>query len=672
MFKKYIILLLVLVFSFFNIAKSEVSEHIKIQAQSSQTTVKKGDSFFVKVTIQLDDYWYNYGFVSLLNDEGIGPAASELSVKPADSFEQIKNIYVDKPEFKFDEGFEMTIDIYKKAEFLIPLIAKKDIDFSNDNISVVFYTQLCDTVRCLPSTEYITKITSSELTISDLDLSKKIKLSITYDENSYPFATYPEDFKRDELSKDSPSHSEDSHKEDKIQKTEYNEMVDQKKSEGFLSFLWFSMLMGAIALLTPCVFPMIPITVSFFTKRTEKVKGRGLRDSFIYSLGIISTFTAIGILVAAIAGPTGISKLATNGWVNLAIAAVFIIFALNLFGAFEIQLPTSLMNKLNTKSQGDGIASVLVMGLVFSLTSFTCTVPFVGSTLISVSTGEWFYPILGMLGFSTVFALPFFLLALFPSYMTKLPKAGGWMNNIKVVMGFIEIAAAIKFLSNADLYWAMELITRDLFISIWIACIVLIVLYILGLFKLPHDSPIHGVSATRIIFAIIFSSLSIWFATGLLDKPLGELDAFMPPKEYGTIQELHSSSMINDGSENSELTHWHTDYKLALEIARKLNKPLFVDFTGWQCTNCRWMEKNMFTRSTVNDLINQMVKVKLYTDSRKESEIANRQMQQDRYGAIDLPLYVILDNSEKVIATKAFTRDEEEFITFLKKGLNSK
>jgi len=664
MLKKIINLLFIISLFFVYVTKAEDNKHIKIEAQSSVKKVTQGQDFYIKVNIKLDEYWYTYGFVQKLNSEGIGPAPTELSIKPKENFEIIDKFYAQKPKTKYDEGFEIDIDVYEKGEFYIPLKAKTDMDFEKDKIEIVLYLQLCDTVRCLPAEEFPALVKASEFSVDDNLLSELVLLSVTYDENGYPKAEYPDDY----VSISDSNQKNDSNKE--VQQTESNEIIEKKKQEGIFSFLWFSMLMGAISLLTPCVFPMIPITVSFFTKRAEKTKGKGLRDSLVYSLGIISTFTAIGIVVAAIAGPTGISDLATNGWVNLGIASVFVIFALNLFGAFEIQLPTGLMNKLNSKSQGDSIVSVLVMGLVFSLTSFTCTVPFVGSSLISVSSGEWFYPILGMLGFSTVFALPFFLLALFPSVMNKMPKAGGWMNNIKVVMGFIEIAAAIKFFSNADLYWSFELITRDLFIAIWIACTIMIVLYIIGLFKLPHDSPVHGVSATRIMIALIFGAITVWFFTGLLGKPLGELDAFMPPKEYGVPEQpLIMGASTRSAGANIELTTWYKDYDEALAIAQKLNKTLFVDFTGWQCTNCRWMEMNMFTRSETNSMLNQMVKVKLYTDSRKESEIANRKMQQDRYGSIDLPLYVLLDNEEKLIATKAFTRDENEFNDFLKKGL---
>ncbi|MBX3044441.1 MAG: thioredoxin family protein [Ignavibacteriae bacterium] len=637
---------------------ADETNHIRISAQTSAANVSAGDNFYIKINFSLDEHWYTYGFIQVISPEGIGPTPTEISIDPKDKFEIISKAFVSKPKIKYDQGFEMDIEAYEVGEIILPLTAKENIDFSKEKISVVLYLQLCDTVRCLPGADFPTVLTSETFEYSDAMIDDKVELSISYGDDGYPVSVYVGD-----------TNEKTADAKDAVQKTEATELMDQKKSEGIFSFIWFSMLMGAISLLTPCVFPMIPITVSFFTKRAEKTKGKGLRDSLVYSLGIISTFTAIGVIVAAVFGPTGISSLATNGWVNLGIATVFVVFALNLFGAFEIQLPTGLMNKLNSKGQGDGIGSVLVMGLVFSLTSFTCTVPFVGSSLISVSSGEWFYPILGMLGFSTVFALPFFLLALFPSFMTKLPKAGGWMNNIKVVMGFIEIAAAVKFFSNADLFWSFEVITRDLFIAIWIIVTTLTTLYILGIFRLSHDSPVNGVSATRIMVAIFFGAITVWFFTGLLGKPLGELDAFMPPKDYGVPAGSVSAGFGGAGAvATTELTTWYKDYDTALEVSKRLGKPLFVDFTGWQCTNCRWMEMNMFTRTKVDMLMNTMVKVKLYTDSRKESELANRKMQQDKYGSIDLPLYVILDNNEKVIATKAFTRDEQEFIDFLKKA----
>lgn len=635
------------------------SDHINISAYPSVTQAKAGDEIMVKVVVKMDDYWYTYGMIEFIGDQGIGPMPSELTIQPYDVFELPEKIFVQKPKIKYDEGFEFDIEIYKgEFEFIVPVRIKKDIVLSEIEAKAVFFVQLCDTVRCLPGEDYIGKLSNETFNFDDSYLQNFIIVHAQYDENQYPSYTYDDSIVRD-------FERVDSHVEPI--KTESSELIDQKKSEGIFSYIWFSMLMGAISLLTPCVFPMIPITVSFFTKRAEKTKGRGLKDSLIYSLGIILTFTAIGFIVSIAFGPTGISKLATNGWVNLAIASIFVIFALNLFGAFEIQIPPVILNLLNAKSSGEGIGSVLMMGLVFSLTSFTCTVPFVGSSLISVSSGEWFYPILGMLGFSAVFAAPFFLLALFPSFMTKLPKSGGWMNNVKVVMGFIEIAAAIKFFSNADLYWSLELIPKDVFLSIWIICCVLIVAYILGWFKLPHDSPVESVGSLRIMFALFFGTITIWLATGMLGKPLGELDAFLPPKEYGV-----NTAAISFGAptKSNIEEYWFKDYETALAKAKEENKPLFIDFTGWQCTNCRWMETNMFPRGPIASLMSNMIKVKLYTDSRNPSDIANREMQRERFGSIELPLYVILSPNEQLLGSKGFTRDEKEFLDFLKRISN--
>jgi len=645
-----------------NFANSQSNNNdIKIEIFPSVQSAKAGEEIFFKIKLTQKYPWYSYGLVEVLGPEGLGPTPTEVKILPTDVFELPSYLYASKPKIKYDSAFATNIEVYKEhAEFIIPIKLKKDFDLSSIKPIANFYMQLCDTTKCLPGTDYQSSEVGELQSDLQSQITDKVKVNISYD-GEFPKNTYDsyQPFANKEEIK--PAKEEQ-------QQTESSQLIEDKKKEGIFSYLWFSMLMGAVSLLTPCVFPMIPITVSFFTKRNEKAKGKGLRDSLVYSLGIILTFTMIGVIVSIFAGPTGISDMATNGWVNLFIAAIFIIFAFNLFGAFEIQIPTSLLNLLNKKSQGDGLGSVLVMGLVFSLTSFTCTVPFVGSSLISVSSGDWFYPILGMLGFSTVFAAPFFLLALFPTFLNKVPKAGGWMNNIKVVMGFIEIAAAIKFLSNADLYWFFELISRDLFLSIWIAAGFMIILYVLGIYRLHHDSPVDSVGSARVSFALIFAAITVWLITGLLGKPLGELDSFMPPKDYAT-----SAASMSPLSGNQSLggveEKWFKTYEEGLKYAKDNNMNIFLDFTGWQCTNCRWMEINMFTRDDVAQRLTKYVKIKLYTDSRKLEEQANKQFQQDRYNSIELPLYVIMTPDEKLIGTNAFTRDEKEFIKFLDRGL---
>ena len=454
------------------------------------------------------------------------------------------------------------------------------------------------------------------------------------------------------------------------------------RKDGILGFLWIAIVAGATSLLTPCVFPMIPITVSFFTKRAEK-KTKGLVDSIAYGLGIMSTFTILGVILAAVLGPTGVGDFATNPWVNIFIATIFFIFAFNLFGAFEIQIPTKILNKLNMASRKNGIFSVILMGLTFSLTSFTCTVPFVGTALISASDGEWFYPIIGMLAFSGTFAIPFFLLSLFPRSLSSLPKAGGWMNNLKVVMGFLEIAAALKFVSNVDLVWGWGILSRELFLSVWIGCCILSAIYLLGFFRMPLDTPLEKVGALRAVFVIVFMTCTFYFLSGLFGKPLGELDAFLPPDNYRELMNGAGSNMAVNTKE--VVTHkkveakdyvahdnWHSDYKAALAESKKTKKPIFVDFTGFTCTNCRWMEKNMFVKNAVKERLEQYVKVQLYTDRPQEPYVSNKRMQLDRFRDVALPLYVIISPDDKTIATISYTRSEEEFVNFLDKGISPK
>ncbi|MFY8161007.1 MAG: cytochrome c biogenesis protein CcdA [Candidatus Kapaibacteriota bacterium] len=618
------------------IAEENPNLHIKFKAQPNKTSIKAGETFDILVNFEIAKYWYTYGLTEQLNSEGIGPTKTEftLSNPKLELFGEIKS---DKPHSKMDEGFGMKIDYFVgNANFIISAKAKSDFDLTKDTLSVITYLQQCDTTSCLQPEEFYIKVENVTSTFDSSIL--KTEVEEKYTDNSA------------------------------VQKTESENEIDAVKKKGIFSFLWFAMAAGAFALLTPCVFPMIPITVSFFTKRAEKAHHNPIRDAVIYALGIIGTFTGIGVLLALVSGPTGVQDFATNPWSNLVIAAVFLIFSLNLFGAFEIQIPYSILNKLNAKSEGGGIWGILLMGLTFSLTSFTCTVPFVGTTLISASAGgDWTYPIIGMLGFSGVFAAPFFLLALFPRFLNKLPKAGGWMNNLKVVMGFLEIAAAIKFISNADLVWNWGFMTRDLFLSIWIACGILIVIYVLGFFKLKLDSPIDRLGAVRVVFAVLFMSITMYLYTGYT-RPLGELDAFLPPPDYNKTSQNSSFGGGGGNLSQSEELHWYSNYEEALAVARKENKPLFVDFTGWTCTNCRWMELNMFPKSDVNNLMKDMVLVRLYTDRKTDEELKNKAMMKEKYNSIALPLYVIIDNNEQLLGTKEFTRNQEDFVGFLKKG----
>ena len=651
MMKKLLLPLLLITFLVTAIKSNADEPHIRFKTKTSKTDIKLGEEFYVLVQFDIDKYWYTYDFIDQISKEGIGPNTTEIVVLSNELATTNGDLIKPTPLKKFDEGFEMDVTYFKGTfDVIVPLKALKNFTIGKEELSIEVYLQICDTVRCLPPEPYSLVVSSEIYNASD---NEKI-----INESSEKLA----------LAKDKHKVEE---KDEQII-TESSAEIEASKKKGVWSFLWFAMLAGGAALLTPCVFPMVPITVSFFTKRAEQTKAKGLRDSLIYALGIILTFTILGFALSWLLQDSGgLGGFAANGWVNILIASVFVIFALNLFGAFEIQIPTSLMNKLNKQTQGSGIFSILVMGLVFSLTSFTCTVPFVGSALLSASGGEWFYPIIGMIGFSTVFALPFFIFALIPSAMNKLPKAGGWMNNVKVVMGFLEVAAAVKFISNVDLVWGWGIMPREMFISIWIICGVLIVAYLLGAFKMKMDSDLNNLGALRVIWAIIFGAITIFLIPGLFGKNMGELDAFLPPQGYLNANVSSASAGGSMFGEKGETTVWLHDYDEALALAKKENKPLFIDFTGWTCTNCRWMESNVFPLPQVQKYFTGMINVKLYTDRREEPELSNKAFQKNMFHSIELPLYVILTPDEKLIGTKAFTRDLQEFLDFLEKGVKS-
>ncbi|MCX7879407.1 MAG: protein-disulfide reductase DsbD family protein [Ignavibacteria bacterium] len=648
--KRTIISLWLIVYSFLilNILKAEVSnQHFAWKATSSRTFVNRGDTFNIRLDFEFEKGWYTYDLVEQVGPEGLGPQKTEIAFSPQKIFKLNGKIKTPKPVIKYDSAFQMKVRSFSgKFSFTIPLLSQQDIDFSKEKVYVEVYLQQCREELCLPALEFKTVVVPP--------LTQNGNLLTTKNEDSVSV-----DIVRQETEVPSETISND-----------INTEIETAKKQGLLAYLLFAMGAGALALLTPCVFPMIPITVSFFTKRAERNPGKSLRDSIIYGLGIILTFTTLGLLLAILFGATGIQDFATSPILNIGLALLFIVFAFNLFGAFEFQLPTSWVNALNVKSQsGSGIFSVLLMGLTFSLTTFTCTVPFVGLALVSAASGEWFYPIVGMLGFSFVFAIPFFLLALFPGFISKLPRSGVWMNNIKGVMGFLVIAVSLKFISNASVIWDVNILPRELFLSIWIGIGILITLYILGVFRLKHDTPIESIGTMRILFAIAFISISVYLLAGLFGMRLGELEAFLPASKSESVVPSGQSTLQTSNTANlSAKAGWFDNYEEALKVASSENKPIFIDFSGFTCTNCKWMETNMFTEPEVRNLLKDMVKVRLFTDKKEEPYISNREMQMKRFKTISIPLYVIQTHDEKVIATSSFTRDKKQFLDFLKKA----
>jgi thiol:disulfide interchange protein len=387
-------------------------------------------------------------------------------------------------------------------------------------------------------------------------------------------------------------------------------------------------------------------------------------NALVYSFGIILTFTALGMLLALLVGASGLNSFAANPWLNLLITAIFLGFAMNLFGAYEITPPSSLLTRLDAFTRREGgsrFVGTLLMGLTFTLTSFTCTAPFVGTLLVMASQGSWKWPLLGMVAFSSVFALPFFLLALLPQFVSKLPRSGGWLNAVKVSMGFIEVAAAMKFLSNVDLIWGWEVFTRDAVLAIWVALGVLLCLYLLGSYRLPHDSTTDRIGAWRLGAAIVSLAITIHLVTGLFGSRLGEIEAFLPPASGG------NSAQTGAGTLEGELAWIVNDYDQARATSAREQRMMLIDFTGYTCTNCRWMEANMFPRPEVRAELERFVRVKLYTDGDGEKYEKHQMFQADTFGTVALPFYAVMSSDGRPLATfPGLTRNPDEFLAFLR------
>jgi len=421
--------------------------------------------------------------------------------------------------------------------------------------------------------------------------------------------------------------------------------------QGLAAFALTAFGFGLAAIFTPCVFPMIPITVSFFLNQRG-----GIVQALVFSLGIVVLFCALGLGVTALAGPIGISQLGGNPWVNGFIALVFCIFALSLLGAFEITLPSSMLTKLDSASRRGGYFGTLLMGLTFSLTSFACVGPFVGPLLASSVQAQGAQPVVGMAAFATGLASPFFFLAAFPSYLKKLPKSGGWMARVKVVMGFVLLAVMLKYVSNIDQVLQANLLTRERFLAAWFVLFALPGLYLLGLLRLEGIEAEDKLGIGRLSFAALFLIFAVSLLPGMFGAPLGELDAYVPAATGG----------LSGNSTTAGLQWMKNDYRAALDRGRQENKLVLVTFTGYACTNCHWMKANMFPRPEIADIAKDLVLVELYTDGSDAASEENAKLEDTKFSSVSTPLFVLLDGNEKVLATSGYTRDTQEFLAFLK------
>ena len=587
-----------------------------------ENSSRPGEVAHVLIKASMDDEWHIYA----LENAGEGPVASRIKIS-GDIVDEQGLIEHREPIEKFDEGFGVKTRFFKgTTDFRVPIRIKEDAPIGETTLSIYMLYQVCNESLCYPPAEV------------NIDASIIIEDGPVREE----FSEF--------VSKRTVSSSSEINLDDAI-------------AAGFWSFVLLSISMGFLALLTPCVFPMIPITVSFFTHQGELEDQKPLNQAIVYTLGIVATFSILGMILAVTLGATGANQLAANPWVNLFIGSLFVYFALSLFGAYEIQLPQSLRQLSLDQEKRGGYIGTLFMAVTFTLTSFTCTVQFVGLLLVAASQGQWFWPLLGMIVFSTAFAAPFFFLALFPQYLAKMPKSGGWLNSVKVVMGFLELAAAFKFFSNTDLVWGWGFFTFNSVLAIWTMIMFFTGLYLLGKIQLPHDSKLESLGVARMMLSLFFLTFSLYMGTGLFGRPIhGMIYSYLPPK-------LEKEFSAVDKDNNTEKLIWYSNLEQAFTEAKLVEKPIFLDFTGYTCTNCRWMETNIFTLKDVEDRFNELILVHLYTDG-GENHKEYQQYEIERFGTAALPYYVILSPQDEVLATfPGLTRDVDEFLDFLDKGL---
>jgi len=473
--------------------------------------------------------------------------------------------------------------------------------------------------------------------------------------------------------------------------------TENNSDQSFIGIFIKGFLGGLAALFTPCVFPIIPLTVSFFTKQS-KTRAKGIANASIYSLAIILIYVLLGMAVTLIFGSDALNALSTSVWFNLAFFVLLVVFAISFLGAFEITLPSSFVNKVDAQSDRGGLIGIFFMAFTLSLVSFSCTGPIIGTLLVDAAVnGNIKGPFWGMFGFSTALALPFGLFAAFPGWLNSLPKSGGWLNSVKVVLGFLELALALKFASNADLVVQAGIITREVFLVLWIIIFGLMGVYLLGWIKFPHDSELKHLSIVRLFFAAIALSFTFYLIPGLWGAPLKLISGFPPPAFYSESPEGFSSSKsitILDGKQiqkkkehcPNNLPCFH-DYDEALAYAKQVGKPLMIDFTGWACVNCRKMEEKVWSDPEVDKrLRNDVILVSLYVDDKTElpadqqtiKKIGERDFkiktignkwsyfQASHYQTNTQPQYILLDNNEQLLSSPiSYNPDIQNYINWL-------
>jgi len=654
-------LVLISIFSLFS-ASSQIIEPVKWQAE---VNALDSTTYTLKFTALIDSGWHLYSQIEV--GDGDGPLPTEF-IFDEEGYSLIGKTTEPYAEPHFDEVFEMDITYFNThAEFVQTIkVNNPELKFINVELSYM----ACDDERCIAD-------------------GKEFRLFL---DGKTPSGVYTEDVSTVQpITTDATS----------IDNT--NIEKDQKKTEkrSLWAIFIIAFLSGFAALLTPCVFPMIPLTVSFFTKQS-KTRAKGIKNAIIYGVSIVVIYVFLGWLVTFLFGADALNELSTNVWFNIAFFVLLVVFAISFLGAFEITLPQSWANKVDKQSGRGGAIGIFFMAMALAIVSFSCTGPIVGALLFEAATTGGLAPIIGMLGFSLALAIPFMLFAMFPGWLNSLPKSGGWLNTVKVVLGFLELALAFKFLSNADLVLQSHLLEREVFLAIWIAVFGALTLYLFGKIKLPHDSPTESISVGRMLFGLVILTFTLYLVPGLWGAPLKIISGFPPPMNYsespygvgnssgGTITEFKEG--MPEGAKlgpNNILTF--TDYDKGVAYAKSINKPILIDFTGHACVNCRKMEERVWAEPQIlNILKNDIVLISLYVDERTplpESEqyispttgkkiktIGNKwsDFQIKNYEMNAQPYYVLIELNEKNLNVPVgYTPDIYQYEAWLQEGINA-
>ena len=657
---------------------AQMQDPVHFKSELKQISGTEAEIVF---TATIDDGWHVYS--TDLPDGG--PISATFNVDKIEGAELVGKLTpVGKEEDKFDQMFQMQVRFFEhNAQFV------QKIKITGATFKIEGYMQYgaCNDQNCLPPTDVNFSFTGkgdgkAAAAAPAPDANKDVAASESNTAETEATAEVSAEIDSVAASAATSVSGESDYWTPVIKELNAFDEHTESSEASWLYIFFAGFLGGLIALFTPCVWPIIPMTVSFFLKRSGDKK-KGIRDAWTYGASIVVIYVVLGLAITLIFGASALNSLSTNAIFNLFFFLLLVVFAASFFGAFEITLPSSWSTAVDSKAEkAGGLLSIFLMAFTLSLVSFSCTGPIIGFLLVEVSTtGSIVAPAIGMLGFAIALALPFTLFAMFPSWLKSMPKSGGWMNVIKVVLGFIELAFALKFLSVADMAYGWRILDRETFLALWIALFGLLGVYLLGKIKFPHDDDEDKVSVPRFFLGLISIAFAIYMVPGLWGAPLKAISAFAPP----------SSTQDFNLYEAEEVHAQFTNYEEGMNYAKQVGKPVMVDFTGWGCVNCREMESKVWIDPKVRDIMTKdYVLISLYVDEKEKlpekiTVEENGQtrilrtigdkwsyLQRVKFGANAQPFYVLLDNEGKPLnGSYSHDEDVEKYINFLQTGLDN-